>query len=1335
MSRPSLQNFPGSRGTLPQSIVSRQREIVPDCKSFSPCGQALARFFDGVLTGNFHTPQGNIQSALSDEGVADLRSAVGRFPVLQRRLVDVLGEDTLEILYRYGNSPSLASLHGMMFRMAKKAAAQGKKSLACSLYQFLIASQAKEAKRSEQLLKALSGKNSCLDRIEARAPHFIAELTNPATILGMTTGLLVSSQVQRMVLPQLWGRGFKGFAARSLSALSAFGPEVGTVWAGSKLVSQHISGNNVSWDAQTNFYELRSLTLSLAGLKLMGFVSGQAYISASQRVSQGQAGFLSRGVSWSGPKLWHQLGMGSGIFLGHGAEILLGWRSEEHLGNLFFDTALQWLSFNLTGDLSQSLFPKVYLHHRKNQSRLQQEESIQRRQFETQFALSSLSSWHEASGAFVVAAAEGAVIAPKKSFRLPMRLEMSQLGDSSPREVGGVSDVPVRRPHRPTSGRSRQALPDRTGGRIDPFEQVFAEGDFPSLMLSKISSQALDLIQGPSGAAGGRSTRHLSEDFGRLLGEGIFRGIQEYFPRGLEEVFQEAPGVGGRPEVQALDEVVGVVEYAYRTGQKAITHSFENSFNAKSQTGLMAYDVLKLGLRHLLDVPIKNADGSYNVLSGDEAMVSVGNGDMLSLLNLMRHRIRPGDLSWRYRLFAIARSPEAAREINEQGTYEKKLGKDRRVNFLHDPAIIAIGPQGHENLQQSDVMQALQYQILNINSANLHEVLARPGYLENLPYGSHLLHVIKGWIGSDRGIYSPKSGEQPTLLPYELIQLALLRAGRTDVSVTSGGGFIPGKYLWWGRPVEMAFASHEDSPGARLSSAARDWAWQLTGHENFSTPYLTASHHHHQHSTDLGGAMKNVVSTWAGLMATHWALENYQRRHELSESEMTMVLRGQIIPELESRMIDMLRRDNVVGAGKPLKFHPQVRDDFERCCSVQLENLLELASLALKAEIPIYDHAALELWVLQNVVQKRSQFADTRNPIMGILTALVEKWNGAPYHAGIDTLTFLVSVAKKGGLTTEGLDSLGPLLRRNQYAAHPIEYRDIDPLFLRYYNLFYPNHQVEPSLTLPGAARNALRRGSELYPGIEVPLLRRSLQTAWERRSQASVDILGEELARLAEIQSQRDSDSQYRLKLHNQQILLHHLMGAMEEGVVFPIKVFSEQDPLFNSFVIPVARNGVREPDYFRIFLKIDGKEMLQFLGNLSDTLQQFEISKSGDGIKEVSGKKIDLHIETAHLPVDRETLARQWQHAMLRLPDGLSEIHRSALAVRPTERSEWAFRELPEQVREALNAIRALNLTSRQDISEGLQSVLLASPEWFNEGHLSVVLNGTTLSLPSSF
>ncbi len=1327
MSRPSLQNFSESRGSLSQSALVRPAAVASDARNSLPSNLALARFFDGLLAKNFSATGGPVQTALSTGVALNLRDAVQRFPVLQRQLVDLLGEENLEGLYRCAQLRSPDLFYGALFRMARRAVSHDKEDLAVSLCRFLIASQSKQAPQAERLLQVLTGGGAWVDRIEVQAPRFMLELRNPATLLGMATGLTVSSRVQGVVLPQLWRRGFQGFAARSLSALSAFVPEVGAVWSSSKILSEHLSGNSVSWEAQNNFYELRSLALSLAGLKLMGFAAGQAHSTASYRVAQGRAGAIARWVNRSGPRLWHQMGLGAGILLGHQAEVALGWRPENSK-SLLFDAALQWLNFNLAGSLSQSLFPGVYHRHQIDQARLRQEEFVQRQRIENKLSLDFLFSQVKSAEALSFAGGGASWVASTTDPRLT-RLEMSGLGDFPPGSGGpSLADIPVRRPHRPTSGSERQALPDRTGGRIDPFEQVFTEGNFSSLMLSQISSQAQALIHGPSG----RSSAVLSsQDFGRFLGEGILRGIQEYFPQGIKTIPHEMHGQGTTPTegMRALDEVVGVVEYAYRTGQREVTRSFETALSVEPEMGLLGYDALKTGLRHLLDVPIKNADGSYNVLSGNEAMVSVGNGDMLSLLSLMRHRIRPGDLSWRYRLFAVARSPEAAREINEQGTYEKKLGKDRRINFLHDPAIVAIGPQGHENLQQVDVLRSIQYQILNVNSANLHEVLARPGYLENLPAGAHLLHVIKGWIGADRGIYSPKSGEQPTLLPYELVQLALSRAGRADVSITSGGGFIPGKHLWWGKPVEMAFASREDSPGSRISSAARDWAWQFTGHENFSTPYLTASHHHHQHSTDLGGAMKNVVSTWAGLMATQWAFENYQRRHEVNDHEMTGVLRGHIIPELEARMVDMLRRDNVVRPGKPLRFHAQVRDDFEKCCSVQMRALLDLATMALRPEVPIYDQGMLENWVLQNVVQRRAQFADTRNPIMGVVTALVEKWNSAPLFANIEPLAFLTAVAKKGGLTTEGLDSLAPLLKRNQYAAHPIEYRDIDPLFLGYHNMFYPSSRAHPGLTLPNSVHRALGGSSELYSGVEVSALRHALQAAWERQSQASVDVLGQELARLAEIQSQHDSDPQYRFKLHNQKTMLRHLMAAMAEGEVFPVKVFSEQDPLFNSFAIPVGRIGAREPNHFRVFLRIDGAEMLRLLGELPEILQKLDFSK--DDMGRISEKEIVLHVETAHLPVEREALAKAWQQQELRLPTALAEPHRQVLQGHDISTThELTFRQLPDEVQVALNEVRSLHLASRQDISEGLQSIFWGSPGAWGEGQLRVILNGSPLA-----
>jgi hypothetical protein len=114
--------------------------------------------------------------------------------------------------------------------------------------------------------------------------------------------------------------------------------------------------------------------MTLGFLKSTGFAFGRAGQMVAQGQRVGKISPLGQAFVRHSPKALSQMGMLTGIMMGHGAEMALGWRPGQSFGSLFTDSLIFWAQFNIGGALSQRAFPGLYRFNAKLNHRVQMQE-------------------------------------------------------------------------------------------------------------------------------------------------------------------------------------------------------------------------------------------------------------------------------------------------------------------------------------------------------------------------------------------------------------------------------------------------------------------------------------------------------------------------------------------------------------------------------------------------------------------------------------------------------------------------------------------------------------------------------------------------------------------------------------------------------------------------------------------------------------------------------------------------------------------------------------------------------------------------------------------------
>lgn len=800
----------------------------------------------------------------------------------------------------------------------------------------------------------------------------------------------------------------------------------------------------------------------------------------------------------------------------------------------------------------------------------------------------------------------------------------------------------------------RPGLPKRGGDARGPFENTGVRHNFARDMLGRLVLKSQDaekeqakseMVAGPLLAVesvlsqlgikpasmekfDANTLNGVGEgEFGFALGASMRVGMEKFFQTAETGEIQgkrleDFRNPDFRDVVRSLDHLMDIALYAPRAGRQRVMEGFKQGMGTEA---MGRFEDLKLGLITLLSPQI-----GRDVITPEEGALSHGYGAMSSFLALLRHRIMPGGLTWRYQMVSIGPNVETAQSIRETGTYPRRLG-DNVMNFAEDPNILAVGPTGYRGLSRADFERSFQFQLLNVKSAHLHGILT-PEFVRGLPKGTILFEAIKGWIGEERGDYKPASGsnEQPTLLPFELVDLALRRHNRReDVEVVSGPGFLPADHLWRSVPVKMAFAGREFPEGSRSSPAAEFLRHLFAG--KGTTPYITeVDTTHHQLSTELGGAMKNIASVLAGIFAVQFAREN--RGKDLSDRDFRSAVQFDILEPMEELLLRTLENEGII-KHSALGFHSRVNEDVQKCLGINLRRVRDLYEEVLASDpeaVPRHNTKKFIEWAMENIVAHRKEFADTRNPVMGVILGIAESVN-AELGGTINIPEIVTTVRENELLTTEGTDSLNPFMRRNQYPDHRIELRGKDPRILKLHNLIHPEKPEQPALNIPEAVLQVFR--GEMVPEGEVPPIEgKALREALEiGKSQAEVDLMAREIDRyhwFRKMAGRYPENERIQAAFQRQEQLLPRVLSAMSHGNPVAVVDFPFYHPPFENVArILMEPQSVKFEDRtFKVqpyysYLRVNGPGIMDRLSLLGMYLRSFRSRKKLRLDVEVSG------------------------------------------------------------------------------------------------------------------
>lgn len=1088
--------------------------------------QLLARLVDQWLASQGISSR-PVQRALCEPGVSTLREALQSLsPQHSENLAQLLGEEYHQVILNRLSSLSQTS-HSFqfatsLFELGSELEEMGQESLATSVYSLFstrdpssethLVSGATVELREQARIRAslLQGQGGVPwgDFLSFQARQVGKSLKDPAMVLGLAAGTTVLARSRSWLLPKLLNSrsAFLSsipFVSRTAATTLATVPETTALWATSKGINEYLHPGIQRWDLATNLRELGTLGLSLGVMKPVGFGFARGGV-ALHRVG-GIPQFVKM-ILPKNPMVWNHAGMYAGLALSHGMEMNLGLRPQQSLSFLLAGSASFWLQLQVGGSLSRLAFPGLHAY----QSRLYQK-----------MGALEQGQWNALAGRLRNQVLQGSEINPLGRPALvqglaealqadplaPAREQYTLMaaGDGSrvgplpappPGFVQGETTAPIGVDEISPLVRRMflSNLPMRDGSAGAPVERISSkEGPFSQEMMLRLTPPTRRVLLRHLGledhehakfALTPRPSRNTyamallgsvaPSAFGRSVGLAMQEGMREFLAIPVDHYEGIDPKIGlsnsDAQQAELLDQLVGVAHFAARAGQGEVVESIAQTLG---EEGVANFPQLQKGLIYLF------GEGP--------AVLSIGAGEMgLAMLHLRRHVIKPGGDTWRSRLYVLPRRQEVAKVINEQGFVPKEMGgmgPEMRFNFLGDPKIVAVGPEGYQgpleeefgHLTQTSLKASIRNQWLNVPSRALENVLTAD-YILNLPENARLIHVIKGLMQpGPQSPYAPGPGEQPTLLPHELLGKALGHdlmdpadalhgVIREDVEVVSGAGFTPGKGVVHldpassGESIRMAFSGRETQEGSRYAAAAEEVAKRMAG-EGLNNPYLRVQVNHWQFSNEMGGAMKNVVSLLAGKYGVRLARDLLdQGVTDLEEPHAQSLVENRILPRLRKVLEQML-----INEGIPVHkvgFNEAVMEDFERCCSVYLQNILGLVQLARGEEVPINDIDALNQWIDTHLVQRRRQFAATRNSAVGVAAGLIEMWQ-QERGASLNPQNIKVR------LTREGLFSLIPLMSRNSHEGYPTEDRYLHDEVYDLHDFFYPESPANRPAKIP----------------------------------------------------------------------------------------------------------------------------------------------------------------------------------------------------------------------------------------------------------------------------
>lgn len=1200
-----------------------------------------------------------IQESLLQGEPGDLSGALGRLSQSQSsRVSRQLSRSALDELISISLEGDARLFSEALLQWAQREELANRISNAALVYQFLsqrgasgayLFAGAPEALRSRatRRLDAIQGRGELGERIEFLGRRFAQEATDPIMIAGMATGSFVFSTARTAFLSRMLaspGRSLIG--ARVLASTGAFALEVPAFWATTKGLHEAVAPGTQAWDLRSNFREISGLALTLGALKLSGTLAS----SLSQRLATTR----NPALMGSGERLAHGLlqqgGTLGGIMVGHRLEEAVGLRPHVDGATTAVDSLAMLLQFHVGGRLSQQVLGprfQAYTQDLEARAQLMERQAMALHQARFREGIGRFFDGDASGGLVPLAASAGNGRAGRGMDSLDEARSHIAMMSMDPEGPNGGTRFTLELPAH-SAGRSIAAqepvsrLPERQGNSSDSLGNIvdrFEPSIAPPKMLRQLPETVQEQILTELHFRREDIAQLNDHHFGRGLGLALQARMRE-IQQGLAEVSIADPleilPDSLQQSLRSADELVGVIEYYQRSNQRRILNTLWESVEPEI---FDSYSDLK---RVLVDIlgphfapPSESVARGAEVLEPHQAVLSIGSGDMMGLLALFRHNIRPGGHSWRTRLFVNARQPQVADEINERGTYEGNTNlRGIQINYAHDPKIVAVGPQGYQGLTRETLQRTVRLQLLNVPSDKLHEVLT-PEYVRGLPQNAILLEVIGGFIGPERrGAYQAGPGERQTILPYQLISQALRTHGREDVRVVSGGGYIPGKFLWRGEPVEMVFAGPEVEDTHRAPEA------EIVTHA-FAGPsrdngYLRADYTHHQHSTELGKAAKNITTLIAGEQAVQMALQMEDGAFDAATA------RGRFEAEIREPLFGLMQGlllYNEVGIN-PMraKYRQEVRNDFWLCSEISMEEVHRVVQLARAVDVNRPDE--MRQFLNQHVVNN-PRIATTRNPKRGIAQGIVEMWRtlGSPYRP-----EELLPRKPDGSpaMTQEGVNSLPPLMQFYNFEKHPIERRRLEQPFYDAFVRFNPSVPLRPPPSLQDYVLKALN-------GDYRPIREANLRRALEGQNDRALSLLNTELRRLD--RSLQVDEGGRGERVQRQVELVRALKSAMLTGT--PQRVTRSpiiRSPYGNMFIIKMMDPDGRR-DSYRAFIRVDGNGVMDRITQMGMFLRSFP-----------EGARINVELETTGLDPRRDAGKRgELEYTIQRIMTAFRQIRPS--------------------------------------------------------------------------
>ena len=247
-----------------------------------------------------------------------------------------------------------------LFGMGRRLEAAGRVELAAELYAAVVQEvNALGAEhvlplgtRAQEALAAILGRGAVGPRAEFLLRNLARQSSDPTMLFAMgaagavfrITRLATLSRLVATPNPGLWTQLL---GAGRLASLAGFALEAPAFTLAARLGNEAL-GRSQDWSGRTLGREFASSYLVLGGLKLAGWASGAAY----RRVA-GPAGAQHVQPLRT---LFQQLGMLTGILLGHSLEEHLGLRPRQDGATTLTDSLAMLLQFNVAGRLTRHAF-------------------------------------------------------------------------------------------------------------------------------------------------------------------------------------------------------------------------------------------------------------------------------------------------------------------------------------------------------------------------------------------------------------------------------------------------------------------------------------------------------------------------------------------------------------------------------------------------------------------------------------------------------------------------------------------------------------------------------------------------------------------------------------------------------------------------------------------------------------------------------------------------------------------------------------------------------------------------------------------------------------------